>query len=69
MYKVSIHLEEKVKNLVTILKDECTIYNNVDINVLRTSNKEFYKQYAKRHQFEIDKIFSQPMAEWLLNED
>lgn len=65
--KTSPHLSEQIKNIVTILNDDCIIYNNVDVDVLRTSAKQFYKEYAVRHKHSIKDIFSSEMSDWILN--
>jgi hypothetical protein len=56
-----------LENIVTILKDECTIYDNVGIETLQQSAKEYYKQYADRHKHNIRNTFSEPLANWILN--
>lgn len=56
-----------LENIVTILKNDCTMYDNTDVQILRQSAKEFYKQYAERHKHDIRSTFSEPMANWILN--
>ena len=60
-------LVEQIKNIMTIIKDDCIIYDNVNINVLQQSFKEFYKQYAIRRQHQIRNVFSEEMSSWILN--
>ena len=64
---ISNQLNEQVKNIVTILKDDCIIYNDTDITILRNSAKTFYREYAIRHSHNIRNIFSTLMADWILN--
>jgi len=61
------YLVEQLKNIVTILKKECIIYNNIDIQVLQKNAQAFYKEFAKRHNYNIKEVFSQDLADWILS--
>lgn len=60
-------LVEQLKNIVTVLKKECTMYNNIDILVLQKNAQAFYKEFARRHNYNINDVFSQPLADWILS--
>ena len=61
------YLVEQLKNIVTILKKECIIYNNIDVQVLQKNAQAFYKEFAKRHNYNIKEVFSQDLADWILS--
>jgi len=61
------YLVEQLKNIVTILRKECIIYNNIDIHVLQKNAQEFYKEFARRHNYKLTEVFSQQLADWILS--
>ena len=58
---------EQVKNVVTVLKNDSIMFNNIDVDTLQKSAKVFYKEYARRNSFDIYKIFRKSLADWILN--
>ena len=65
--KINSFLTEQLKNIVTILKNECIIYNNIDINTLQKNAQAFYTEFARRHNHNVRKVFSPQLANWILN--
>jgi organic radical activating enzyme len=59
---------EQVKNIVTVLKNESIIFNNIDISVLQQSARAFYIEYARRNSFNIKEIYREQIANWILNQ-
>lgn len=52
------------------------IYNSLslttidcDIKIAQNSAKEFYQQYATRHNFNIEQIFSKELSNWILTKE
>ena len=52
---------------MTILRKECIIYDNIDIHVLQKNAQEFYKEFARRHNYKLTEVFSQQLADWILS--
>jgi spore germination protein YaaH len=64
---INSFLTEQLKNIVTILKNECIMYNNIDINTLQKNAQAFYTEFARRHNHNVRKVFSPQLANWILN--
>jgi len=60
-------LVEQIKNVITVLNPMIDTYENIDINLLQQDAKVFYKEYAKRHNFNLNLIFSQQLCDWINN--
>lgn len=52
---------EQVKNIIISLG------SSDSPEVLQKSCKTFYKEYAKRHNFSIEEIFSKELSNWIIN--
>jgi organic radical activating enzyme len=64
---ISKSLQEQIKNVIIILDLNEDKFDNVDIDILQKNAKIYYKEYAKRHKFNIKEIFSSQLVNWLNN--
>ena len=62
---ISSDLIEQIKNVIITLDTNIDIYENIDINLLQQDAKVFYKEFAKRHNFNLDLIFSRELCDWI----
>ena len=63
-YKTAI-FNVGIDNILNILREETTEFNNIIVDILQQSAKEFYKEYARRHNFDMKLIFSKEWIEWI----
>lgn len=67
--KIAEDLRNQIKNILTILNEKYDKFDNVEVNVLQLSAKEYYKQYAERHKFNIEDTFSKDLSDWIYNKE
>jgi MoaA/NifB/PqqE/SkfB family radical SAM enzyme len=60
-------LLEQIKNIIIVLDPTIDTYENIDVNLLQQDAKVFYKEFAKRHKFNLDLIFSRELCDWINN--
>ena len=58
-------LLEQIKNIIIILSTNNDHYENIDITLLQNDAKTYYKEYAQRHNFKLNEIFSKELYYWL----
>lgn len=66
---ISDHLRSQINNIIVVLEQDEKKIDNVEISVLQSSAREYYKQYAQRHGFDMQQIFSKELNEWIFNEE
>ena len=64
---VEDRLKAQIQSVIYILRDDYSQFDNVPILILQHSARNFYKEYARRHGFDIGQTFSPMLAEWLLS--
>lgn len=67
--KLSDSLRSQIENILVVLNEKYDKFDNVSISVLQLSAKEYYKQYAQRHQFSIKDIFSKELYDWIYDRE
>jgi MoaA/NifB/PqqE/SkfB family radical SAM enzyme len=65
--QVDEKLSAQIQSVMYMLRNDYTAFDNVPIRILQHSAQNFYKEYARRHRFDIRQTFSPMLADWLLS--
>jgi molybdenum cofactor biosynthesis enzyme MoaA len=64
--QVDQRLSTEIQSVIYMLRKDHATFDNVPIRILEHSARNFYREYARRHGFDIRQTFSPALADWLL---
>ena len=63
--KVDEVLEQQLKSTIFLLDENCKEFEGSQVSLLQDTAKNFYRQFANRHNLSINDTFSSDLANWL----